>query len=205
MSVQTAHDYRYTDRDVREDDRLRELAIAYLQQYGGDFDPLVRAKRAMLAGAELTTTIIRTVLNCMRHDVNVADKMPIPTTPFYIMPSPPRRKGHVVKDEPVYRHPFELKTKWKKQYIAATTKMASAYHLLDPVDSIIRYYPMTGKFQALPRAYCNAALVTGILLDEPPEGRHLCNSCVKRKEALDLKAAERAAEAARLRGDDATC
>lgn len=198
----TAHDYRYTDRDVREDPRLTDLAIAYLQQYGGDFDPLVRAKRVMNQGGEMTTVIIRTVLNCMRHDVNVADKMPVPTTPFYIVSEQPFvKKVHKIKAKDEYRPPIELKTTWKKPYIAATTKTASAYHLLDPVLSSITYNPMTKEYRARPKAYCNAALITGILLDAPPEGRHLCRSCVKRKDDIDRRDAELTAEAARLRGE----
>jgi hypothetical protein len=73
-----AYDLRYTDRDVREDPRLTELAIAYLGQYGGDFEPLVGAQRMLRARGGLTTAVTRKVLNCMRHDWNVAGELPEP-------------------------------------------------------------------------------------------------------------------------------
>lgn len=72
------HDYRYTDQDVRENDQLREMAVKYLREYGGEFDPLVEAKHALDGGFELTTPMLRKVLNCMRHDFKVASKMPPP-------------------------------------------------------------------------------------------------------------------------------
>lgn len=69
---------KYTDRDVRENTTLRELAEDYLQNYGGDFEPLVSAVAMLRRGEELPTNIVRVVLNCMRHDQNVANKMPPP-------------------------------------------------------------------------------------------------------------------------------
>lgn len=78
------YDYKYSDRDVRENPELRNLALSYVEQYGGDFDPMVRAKRAMIRGEELNTTMIRTVLNCMRVDAQVAASLPAPEFPFVV-------------------------------------------------------------------------------------------------------------------------
>jgi arsenate reductase-like glutaredoxin family protein len=66
----TAPELKYTDRDVREDPTLRELAEAWAQSYGGEFEPLVNAKREYWREGQLSTTTARTVLNCMRNDVN---------------------------------------------------------------------------------------------------------------------------------------
>lgn len=72
---------KYTDRDVRENPSLRRIAVDYLMDYGGDFEPLVDAIDMLKSGAQLPTNVIRVVLNCMRHDRNVADSMPEPTRP----------------------------------------------------------------------------------------------------------------------------
>jgi len=78
------YDYKYSDRDVREDPRLRELAISYINQYGGNFEPLLRAKMAMASGHELNVPQVRMVLNCMRHDAQVSDTLPKPRFPFVV-------------------------------------------------------------------------------------------------------------------------
>jgi hypothetical protein len=76
--VSAAPEMKYTDRDVREDPMLMELAIAYLIDYTGEFEPLVEAKELFQEYGRLTTPIIRKVLNCMRHDAQVAMKLPEP-------------------------------------------------------------------------------------------------------------------------------
>jgi hypothetical protein len=72
------YEYAYSDRDVRDNPELRPLVVAYVTQYTGDFDPLVEAKRAVEGGHELTVPQVRRVLNCMRHDFDVADQLPAP-------------------------------------------------------------------------------------------------------------------------------
>lgn len=78
------YDYKYSDRDVREDRRLYELAVSYLNQYGGTFEPLLRAKMAMVDGHALNVPQARMVLNCMRHDAQVSDSLPKPRYPFVV-------------------------------------------------------------------------------------------------------------------------
>jgi hypothetical protein len=82
----TAPERRYTDADVRSDPELAELAYDYLDQYGGDFEPLVRAQDVLSEGRLLTTTQTRVVLNCMRHDWNIADQLPTPMGKVIDMP-----------------------------------------------------------------------------------------------------------------------
>lgn len=105
-----APERKYTDADVRADMELTELALEYLDTYAGDFDPLVRAQDVLLRGGVLTTSQIRVVLNCMRHDWNIADQMPTPMAKVIDMP---------VRDEiPVlgYMEPKPKKRKKKPSY-----------------------------------------------------------------------------------------
>ena len=194
------HDYRYTDRDVREDPRLTQLAMAYLANYGGDFEPLVRAKLYLRQHEELTTVLVRTTLNCMRFDVHVAHELPVPQPPVLRVVesiegtvfSPRFRPHEVVKRR---RFPFELNVTWKRDYIAATARNATAYHLLDPVRSIAKYYPeapIDRRFQFEPRTYCNQHLSTGVLLVEPPRDRHLCGQCMRIKTEYEARASAQA-------------
>lgn len=82
---------KYTDRDVRENESLRDLAINYVLGYGGDFEPLVNAVDMLKEEGDLPTNIIRVVLNCMRHDRNVAADLPQPE-PARVVHMPRRRK-----------------------------------------------------------------------------------------------------------------
>jgi hypothetical protein len=86
------NEYRYTDRDVRENPRLTRIAYDYLSNYGGDFEPLVSALQEFERNRELPTNAIRVVLNCMRHDLNVANDLPAP-----IGYKIPRKIAEVVK------------------------------------------------------------------------------------------------------------
>lgn len=69
---------KYTDRDVREDSTLKLLAEEYIQNYGGDFEPLVNAVAIYRDTGDLPVSIVRVVLNCMRYDRNVAPHLPNP-------------------------------------------------------------------------------------------------------------------------------
>lgn len=84
--MNTAPEIPYTDRDVREDPMLADLAVEYLHQYGGSYEPLVNAQQMLRSDGSLTTQITRVVLNCMRHDTNVARELPPPKR--YLMSVP---------------------------------------------------------------------------------------------------------------------
>lgn len=85
-------EYRYTDRDVRENPTLTDLAYDYLDNYGGDFQPLIEALGTFKSDGKLPTNLVRVVLNCMRHDANVANDLPAP-----IGYKIPRKIAEVVK------------------------------------------------------------------------------------------------------------
>lgn len=79
-------EYKYTDRDVRSHPDLIALAVGYLEDYPGEFEYLLDAKRILteVGSGALTVSQIRGVLNCMRHDPVVAGKLyeiAPPTTP----------------------------------------------------------------------------------------------------------------------------
>lgn len=88
--------WKYTDRDVREDPRLTELAITYLNETGSTFDPIVRAQRVLAEEGALPISAIRTVLNCMRQDFYLKIEMPVPARPLYA----------VVADKPEVKIPM---------------------------------------------------------------------------------------------------
>jgi len=81
-----APEHKYSDRDVRENPDLTEMAYDYLDSYGGEYEPLVRAQDVLADGRYLTTSQTRVVLNCMRHDWNIADQLPQPMAKVIDMP-----------------------------------------------------------------------------------------------------------------------
>lgn len=96
-----APEIRYSDRDVREDESLLNLAVAYVDVYGGDFEPLVAGKRELAQTGTLSTRTARVVLNCMRYDVNVSASLPAPQSPSLVRPAKRRRRDMFDMDNPV--------------------------------------------------------------------------------------------------------
>lgn len=76
-----APETKYTDRDVRENVTLVEAAMMWLEAYQGEFDYLIDMKMRLASGYELTTPMVRGVLNCMRHDPRVTG-LPAPLPPI---------------------------------------------------------------------------------------------------------------------------
>lgn len=102
----SAPEYKYTDRDVREDLRLEDVAYEYLETYGGEFEPLVMARATLEKYGRLSTSQIRVVLNCMRHDWNVAAELPIPErvglAEVIEMPKRKPKKGSYYEHRPTH-------------------------------------------------------------------------------------------------------
>lgn len=214
MDAAPAYDYKYTDRDVREDPRLGDLAKAYLLTYGGEFEPLREAQSALLEFGNLTTPMIRKVLNCMRHDHHVASAMPRPARPSFGIEDikafrntqqqvqQPRLRLVEDDEEERVNYPFDLKVKWKGEYIAATHKRAFVFHLLNPTGSSIHYVPAWDwekRFQVRLRTYCAANPTTGVLLVEQPANRKPCKTCYTLRDEQRAREEARAVEAERLR------
>lgn len=75
----TALDRRaYTDRQVRENAELMAFAVGYAGAYEGDFEFLVKARQYVEREGALPVQVARGVLNCARHDLNVAGSLPEP-------------------------------------------------------------------------------------------------------------------------------
>jgi len=69
--MSNAPETKYTDRDVRENPELIQVAEEYLLRYEGEFSFLIDCKMRMANGMSLSTGHIRGILNCMRVDPRV--------------------------------------------------------------------------------------------------------------------------------------
>lgn len=59
---------KYIDEDLVTHPELVSIAEDYIGQYTGHYGPLVEIRKHYSTTAHLNTRMIRTVLNCMRHD-----------------------------------------------------------------------------------------------------------------------------------------
>lgn len=155
--MSAAPEMKYTDRDVREDSQLTDLAIAYIANYTGEFEPLVDAKELFEEDGELPVAVIRKVLNCMRHDAQVARNLPRPRYGSNVVEMRPARRKRVQYDDkhcgsivphyyhnwgddnehrcegspwPINRHEKRLPVKVKTEY--AASRSGKLIHDVDP-------------------------------------------------------------------------
>ena len=85
--MSNAPETKYTDRDVRENEELIDAAIEYVEEYAGEFEYLIDMKMRLASGGDLTTPMIRGILNCMRHDPRVVGlPAPLPHEPGTVTP-----------------------------------------------------------------------------------------------------------------------
>lgn len=94
----------YTDRDVRESEKLRELALLYAANYDGTFQPLITAREYLRETGRMSTKTARIVLNCMRHDDGVSKDMPKPKGFTRRKHEPKVKKWQCSNKEPHYGH-----------------------------------------------------------------------------------------------------
>lgn len=78
--MSAAPETKYTDRDVRGNPDLVEMAVEYVEAYDGEFEYLIDMKMRLAQNYDLTTPMIRGILNCMRHDPRVTG-LPTPVPP----------------------------------------------------------------------------------------------------------------------------
>lgn len=82
--MSAAPETKYTDRDVRifaeESSEIIEMVYEYIERYTGEFEYLIDMKMRLAQGYDLTTPMLRGVLNCMRHDPRVTG-LPTPLPP----------------------------------------------------------------------------------------------------------------------------
>jgi len=133
---------RYTDRHVREDVSLIDVAEGYAQAYTGDFEFMVDIRDRLRDGQRLTVTQVRGVLNCMRHDPRVGH-LPVPASgggarvirlPAHLMVAPPG-------DDESRRPPYvDAAVRWKKTYLLSHHRSAQVIHHLDARRSYVRFH-----------------------------------------------------------------
>lgn len=201
---------KFTDQHVRSHPELRTIAADYLRGYTGEFDPIIAAKELLTGDdKDLPLPIVRLVLNVMRIDPRACHLVPdlVPTRGVHTEESVEQafvrakaERAPKQKYRPTY---IDLKVKWNKEFIAATTKNATAYHLLSPQHSTLRYWPYVGKYRMDMRTWCGQRLSTGVALDEPPQGRHACRQCGINKETIEARALENQARLDELKGNAA--
>lgn len=150
-------DRKYTDTDVRKDPTLAPIALRYLSEYNGDFEPLVSARALMMAGGRLRNVMIRTVLNCMRHDPSVVN-LPVPVWKTFDASRPRRdpvppatdpdedwsgldEEEEFVPPPSTYK-PVQLPLKWKVQFGVSNSVQAKLIHILDQDRSSLTWYPL---------------------------------------------------------------
>jgi hypothetical protein len=105
---------KYTDRDVRENPDFYGAAVNYLVEYEGEFQFLIDCKMRVASGIDLTTGMVRGILNCMRVDPRVKN-LPAPIEwPEDVIPidrpsrTKPKRKHRVdCTRTDVHEHKYE--------------------------------------------------------------------------------------------------
>lgn len=133
-----APERKYTDADVRSDPELAELALNYLDDYAGDFEPLVRAQETLARGSLLTTTQTRVVLNCMRHDWSIADQLPQPMAKVIDMP---------VRDDVIVKPRKKKKRGYLGPKQCHNPEYHAAHNLKEPESELFKdaYWHCAGK------------------------------------------------------------
>jgi len=171
--MEPAYDYKYTDRDVRENPNLITPVKQYLGSYGGDFGFLVQARQYLAVQGTLPTSIIRGVLNCMRADPYWIGRMPVPTyaapTSQLLRPVDLRRPRRI-----------ELKATFNKPYVMSPWKTAYLVHILNQRESRLWWHPHTGTYECLLQGWCNLDYSRRrnlIMVDNIPESREECTRC----------------------------
>lgn len=186
-------DYRYTDRDVRENPELMEAALQFVSGYGGDFEFLVAARQSAAEAGSLPVPFARGVLNCMRTDISGISLLRV-TNARIALREPEQEiepfSPHVRQHQP--RYPVDLKVRWRLPYIMSTHPKAELVHILSSERSSIRYWPARDEYQWMPKAYCSHHFwytTKYLLTREVPGGRRLCARCVAQQEKEQQKAA----------------
>jgi hypothetical protein len=182
---------KFTDQHVRTRPDLLALAIQYALEYTGDFEPLVRANVWAETNGKLTVPTARMVLNCMRHDLNVAADLPDPyglaesAGPSWGWKEKPSRPLRAV---PEYKPPVYLNVKFHYGYLVSTrpvypSQKAPVGHILNHSQSVVQVE--YGKTIWYLKAWCGWAVnnVRGPLgaevMERIPEGRRACKACNK--------------------------
>lgn len=138
--------WKYTDRDVREDQSLVEFALDYLRQTGNDFEPIVMAQRELREKESLAIRTVRIVLNCMLHDYSVANQMPVPQRPRLSLVAQPLVDPMPEKCTLTEPHTGHYLGKGYKKLCHGITN-GRPYNLISPVKIKVGYIKGRGGMQ----------------------------------------------------------
>lgn len=178
-------DARFTDQHVRMQPGLLALATQYAKEYQGEFDPLVKAHVWAIENGTLSIPTARMVLNCMRHDLNVAATLPDPYGLGGI--APPAKRAHLVA-VPEYRPPVPLNTEFKYGYLVSTKPLFPSHpvricHILNHSRSGVQVD--NGRVVVRLKAWCGWQVdnrrdeLAAQTVPSQPEGSRACRSCDK--------------------------
>ena len=180
-------DRRYTDRDVKNDERLYQIALEYLGSYSGTFQVLIDMKRAYITGHRLNVVQIRTILNCMLADPFVVN-MPVPEIrPFdasAVMLTNYRGSFGADEEDAQPRRPLMmmLRSRIKVDFSTSMNKTAYKIHQVDHRKTPVVYRPLAPE-RSEPRGWSK------FHVDVHHEcGTHLSDSTIQ---LLDLETANR--------------
>lgn len=197
---------KFTDQHVRSNSYLYDLAMQYALEYQGEFDPLVRAHVWAQNNGQLSVATARMVLNCMRHDLNVAATLP---DPYGLANGANPSFGSVLEDAaeigtaalkargrfarplravPEYTPPVPLKVEFHYGYLVSTKQVYPSQQ--DPVGHILNHKRSgaqieRGQLVVWLKAWCGWNVsnrrgpLTAQVVERIPDGRRACRGCNK--------------------------
>lgn len=166
-------DRRFTDRHVREDEELVDIAFAYARDYKGDWDVMQSAHDLAAEEGTLPVPIARMVLNVMRADPAAQHLVPkgrpkIAEDDVIELADYRKRNGgkNKMPQEPKNKFPFIVSTRWNVRYALSTHKLAQVAHIIrdkPPIDrrgiwdnyTFVRYVPRTKAYEVKIHAWCS--------------------------------------------------
>lgn len=199
---------KFTDQHVRARSDLYDLAVQYALEYQGEFDPLVRAHVWAQNNGQLSIATARMVLNCMRHDLNVAATLP---DPYGLAQDASSSFGTILEDAaeigtaalkakgkftrplravPDYRPPVFLKVEFHYGYLVSTKQVYPSQ--TDPVGHILNHSRSGAKVERgrvvwWLKAWCGwtvrndrwGSVLEAEVMERIPDGRRACKGCNK--------------------------
>lgn len=156
--------FKFTDRDIREDNDLIQEAVQYALNYKGNFDLILDAKYLAEQNGTLPPGVARAVLNTALTDPKAHLEGRVPERP---RPADRWRHGYnedkvviqfPTRVQPVkekFRHTFKVKSTYHTPFIWSNEKIASVYHRVWQKQSYVLYRPDSNTFLLHVRSRCS--------------------------------------------------
>jgi hypothetical protein len=207
-------DRKYTERQVRQDDRLVPAALDYVNNYTGDYEFILMARELLRSEGKLSVNTVKGILNCMRGDPEgyrllpkdgegrlALERHPEPQEVTRDMFRSKGRRLHVVeapKEKPRRAYIDDLRQTFHGEYLLSMHRTAQVAHYLDHQKSNLWYitdafrlsYPRDvkpGDWYFQPVAYCGSKTSDTHRIAKTPWGRRMCPTCVRIREEKDIK------------------